>query len=174
MELLKVFKPISSHRQWIIFRKNSSASSKRERLQPWLEWQKTSEGREKPKSRVVDRLNKFSEKERMCFIRNSWAFIKAPLILSCKTSSARPSIALLHSRLIARQSSKLKPLTSSSTRLSPRKTNPRFSSKTLSPLSLFRTCRENKCKSKFNSRKRNSWRQRRKPSRRLWVTLVKN
>merc|ERR1712086_632965 len=124
--------------------------------------------REKPKSPVEDKLSKSSEIEKITCMRNSWVSTKDQLIHISRMYSARLLIAHHHSRRSARPNSKHKLSISSSTKLSKRKINQKFSSKTWFPHSSSRMFKESKCRNSSSSRRRNSWKLPRRP---LWSLL---
>ena len=131
-------------------------------------------GRERQKSQVVDKQNRSLGREKMYFTRSLWACIKVPLTHSCKIFSARPSIALHHSRPITRLNSKHRLSTSLSIRSRPKRINQKYSSRTSFHHSLFLTYRESRCKSNCNSRRRSSSKLRRRLSRKLLPILDRN
>ena len=126
MELVKAFNLMLLLKLWITYQKSWLDSSKREELQLWLEWLKMLEEREKLKNLVEDKLSKFSEIEKMSFIKNLWVYIKDLLIHIFKMYSVRLLIVLHHSRHSAKLSSKHKLSTSSLIKLSKRKINQKF------------------------------------------------
>jgi len=126
------------------------------------------EEREKPKSPVEDKLSKSSETEKITCMRSSWVSTKDQLIHISRMYSARLLIAHHHSRRSVRLNSKHKLSTSSSTKLSKRKINQKFSSKTWFLHSSSQMSKESKCRNNSSSRRRNSWKLPRRP---LWSLL---
>jgi len=158
-------------RLWIICRRSLFDLSRRERSQPWLGWQRMIGGRERRKSRVVDRPSRSLGRGKMYSIRSSWVCIKVLSTRSCRISSARPSIAPLRSKLTTKPNSRHKLSISLSTKSRQKRTSQKCSSKTSSHLSSFQTYKESRYKSNCNSRRRSSWKLQRRPSKKLLPIL---
>lgn len=102
MELLSRCKPVSSARPWTSWRRSLSGSSKSAILPPWLDWLRTTEDKEKPKSLVDVRLNRCSDSVRMFCTASSCECTKDQSILTCRASSRR-RLTILHHRRLTRK-----------------------------------------------------------------------